>query len=259
MKNPYAERQYTEITDIRDKRKLEMLFEVMPEDVRSIIDIGCGNGLITNELNQKYDVLGVDINASKLKYVEGPSLQSSCDSIDRPDRSFDLVFSSEMLEHLPEDLYHRTLKEFERLAKKYILLTVPNQESLTKLEVRCGNCGKNYHKNGHLRSFTTASFEKSFPAFKALEAKTFGNGIRSYPDWLAGFKQSVTPPSSWIPAHWVKTMGVPYHFCIHCGAKNALEPKFNPIGFVLDSANSVISPRYPSHLLVLLARIDGNR
>ena len=241
--NPYAERQYSEITDIRDQKKLDLLAEVIPDEVKTIADIGCGNGLITNILHKNYEVLGVDINASKLQYVEAPVLQSSCDAIDRPDRSFDLVFSSEMLEHLPEDLYLRTLQEFERLADKYILITVPYRESLEKLVVKCNSCGRTYHKNGHLRSFNERTLAGVFKHFDLKEVKTFGNGIRSYPDWLAALKHSYVPPSGWIPGYWVKTMGVPYHFCIHCGAKNPLSPKFSPLGFLLDGFNRIFSPK----------------
>jgi SAM-dependent methyltransferase len=252
--NPYAERTYSEITDIRDQKKLDLLDKVIPNDVKTIIDIGCGNGLITNVLNKKYQVLGVDINASKLEYVEAPTLQSSCDKIDRADGDFDMVFSSEMLEHLPEDLYKRTLVEFERLAKNYILITVPYRESLEKLVVKCNSCGKNYHKNGHLRSFNEKTLAGAFSNFRIKELTTFGNGIRSYPDWLAEAKHNYVPPSGWIPGYWVKTMGVPYHFCIYCGAKNPLSPKFSPLGFLLDGFNSIFSPKYKSHLMVLFQR-----
>ncbi len=252
--NVYANRTYTEITDIRDQRKVDRIRAVIPDDVRSIIDIGCGNGLITNELARDFDVLGADINASKLEFVNAPHIQASCDQIPRPDHSFDLVFSSEMIEHLPDKLFLRTLEEFERLSRKYILITVPNNEPLHKLQVQCEKCHKRYHKNGHLQSFTKGSIKKLFPSWKIVKLEEFGKPVRGYKKWLADLKHTFTPPESWIPSHWVKTQGVPYHFCLHCGAKNHIRSRYHVLSFILDSFNTLISPKFPSHLLICLER-----
>jgi ubiquinone/menaquinone biosynthesis C-methylase UbiE len=250
----YAAREYTEITDIRDPKKIQTLLSLIPSDVRNIIDIGCGNGLITNQLNEKYEVLGADVNASKLEFVTGPKLQASCDAIPRKDMEFDMVFSSEMLEHLPDDLYARTLQEFARLAKKYILITVPFNEDLHKLLVKCDHCGKVYQKNGHLRSFSKHDLDQSIPGFRTLDTQLYGNSVRKYRKWLADLKHKLTPADSWIPKHWVKTMGVGYHFCIHCGHRNVLRSRFNLLSFMIDSLNTLISGRQRSHLIILMER-----
>lgn len=252
--NTYADRTYHEITDIRDRRKIERIRNIIPDDVHTIIDVGCGNGLITNELDKDFDILGVDINLSKLEYVRAPKLQASCDNIPRPDQSFDLVFSSEMIEHLPDDLFTRTLKEFERLSSKYILITVPNREPLHKLQVRCKNCGMNYHKNGHLQRFTENRLTELFPGWEIIFVEAFGKPVRDYSKSIASLKHQWVPPEAWLPPHWVKTQGVPYHYCIHCGHKNQTKPRFHPLGFFLDSLNTLISRKYPSHLMILLKR-----
>jgi SAM-dependent methyltransferase len=250
----YAKRKYEEITDIRDQKKLHRILEIIPEDVKTIIDIGCGNGLMTNELGKTYDILGVDINKSKLQYVTVPHLQASCDAIPKPAQSFDLVFSSEMIEHLPDELFLNTLKEFERLSRKYILITVPNREPLYKLTVKCNQCDKTYHKNGHLQRFNKESIISLFPDWQILALEEFGKPVRSYKKFLADIKHQLAPAKSWIPAHWIKTQGVPYHFCIHCGHKNELKPHFHPVSFAADSINTLLSSRHPSHLMILLQR-----
>lgn len=250
----YEKRIYTAVTDIKDRKKVEKVFDYIPPGVKSIIDVGCGNGLITNELGKEYDVLGVDINESKLKFVETDKLKSSCDDINRPDGSFDLVFSSEMLEHLDEELFESTLNEFNRLSNKYILLTVPNDEPLHKLLVKCEKCDHIYNKNGHLRSFSKRSASDLHKNWKLLKSETFGRKVRNYHSFLAKAKRSLSPASSWIPKYWIKNQGVNYHFCTHCGHKNKLKYKFHPVSFALDAINLLTTGKKHSHLILLFEK-----
>jgi len=252
----YENRAYSTVTDIKDKQKVNNILNLIPEDVETIIDIGCGNGLITNELGRVYKTLGVDINESKLKFVETEKLKSSCDNIDRPDASFDLVFSSEMIEHLDEDLFNKTLNEFNRLSKKYILITVPNKEPLHKLIVKCESCGELYHKNGHLRKFTKESVKDLHPNWEVIDSYEFGRNVRNYHESLANLKHKYAPSTSWIPDYWIKNQGVSYHFCTNCGEKNALTYKFHPIAFALDMLNLVSTGKSKSHLLALFKKKD---
>lgn len=252
--NNYATRKYDRITDIHDSEKISLLLKTIPYDVNTIIDIGCGNGLITNELSRDYQVLGVDINASKLAFVKASKLQASCDQVPVDDRSFDLVFSSEMIEHLDNELMKRTFREFDRISRKYILITVPNEEPLHKLLVKCESCGQLYHKNGHLRSFRLSTFPDYFPNYEVLTALTFGGQVRDYLKLLADVKHRYAPADSWLPAHWVRAQGVPFHFCTHCGHKNFSKSTFHPVSMVADSLNTLISPKMPGHMMVLLKR-----
>lgn len=250
----YEKRIYTSITDIRDRKKVDTVLNYIPSDVDTVIDIGCGNGLITNELGKNYDVLGVDINESKLKFVETKKLKSSCDNIDLPDASFDLVFSSEMLEHLDDDLFERTLNEFNRLSKKYILITVPNEEPLHKLLVECEKCGHIYNKNGHLRFFSQKKAPQLHKNWEVLKSETFGRKVRNYHQPLADLKHQLSPAKSWIPKYWIKNQGVNYHFCTKCGHKNKLEYRFHPISFFIDALNLITTGKKHSHLIILLEK-----
>ena len=100
------------------------ILNLIPKDVKNIIDIGCGNGLITNILHEKgFDVLGVDRSENALKFVKSHILKSNCDSIQVKDKSFDLVLSSELLEHLEDDVFKKTLNEIDRISSKYILIS----------------------------------------------------------------------------------------------------------------------------------------
>lgn len=250
----YSQKKYTTVIDIKDQKKVDLLLKTIPNDVKDVIDIGCGNGLITNELANKFDILGVDINPNKLKFVKTKTLQSSCNKINRPNVSYDLVFSSELLEHLNEELYVETLNEFIRLSKKYILITVPNNESLEKLMVKCTKCNKVYNKNGHLRSFNMQNMDGLFTSFRLVKVLEFGNKIRSYNSFLNKIKHRFTPSSSWIPKYWSKTQGVNYNYCIYCGEKNQVVNKFSLIGRSIDLLNILFSKKSDSGLMALFER-----
>lgn len=51
------------------KGKIAKVLEFIPEDVSSIIDVGCGNGVITNILAQHFDVTAVDRSQQALSHV----------------------------------------------------------------------------------------------------------------------------------------------------------------------------------------------
>ena len=136
-------------------QKTEFLKKVIPPDVKSVIDIGCGNGLITRELKNIFPVVvGCDISAEALSFIEGETICSSCDSIPVSDQSFDLVFSSEMIEHLDDTVLKGAISEMSRISRKYILITVPNSEVMAGAEVKCNICGCVFHQSGHLQRFT---------------------------------------------------------------------------------------------------------
>lgn len=250
----YATREYKEVIDIKDDKKINLILETIPGQVKNIIDIGCGNGLITNRLVEHFDVLGIDINPTKLKHVKANTMVSSCSNISAPDQAYDMVFSSELLEHLDDTFYQSTLSEFQRLAKKYILITVPNRESLHKLMVKCQSCRNIYHKNGHLHSFEFNKLKELFPNFKLVKSFEYGQKIRSYHPVLARLKHALTPPSSWIPKLWSKKQGVNYSFCLHCGEKNEIQHKFHPLSFSFDVINVVVCGKHKSHLIALFER-----
>lgn len=159
---------------IREKTKF--LISIIPSDVKSILDVGCGNGIITNELFTLYEnVTGVDASEEALKYLKGPTIKSSCDHINVEDNTFDMVFSSELVEHLNDNTLQKTLKEFKRISKKYILLTFPNKEMLESKNVKCPKCGNVFHAYGHIQSLTTDTFKDIYQDFNVIISGTLGS------------------------------------------------------------------------------------
>lgn len=145
--------------------KIEIILGMIPHDVTTIMDIGCGDGAITNVLAKKYKAIGVDYSIEALKHLTTSAICSNADSLSLRDECADLALSSEMLEHLPDEVFVKALCEIKRVSKKYILITVPNGEKLRKRYTKCNICGFEFHIYSHLRSFNLDKLVKYFNGY----------------------------------------------------------------------------------------------
>lgn len=164
-----------------------------------------------------------------------------------------MVFSSEMLEHLEENILNSSIAEFRRLSKKYIFITVPNDENPDKLSIKCPKCNYIYNRPNHLRSFNEESVGKLFPEYDVIESFVFGKKVRYYNPIILKFKRKYTPSGSWIPYYWISKNDRQTN-CPSCEHSFRYDYKFNPFTFVLDIINVVISPKKPYWLFVLLRK-----
>jgi SAM-dependent methyltransferase len=177
--------------------RIEHTVAALPLDVHSVLDIGCGDGRLTHAIaGTGRQVVAADISATALSHVKVPSILASADNLGVADKSFDLVLSSEMLEHLPEPTFREAIAEISRVAKKYILVTVPNAENLVEQQARC-RCGTTFHTWGHERQFTAKSLRRMFPGFELSNACDFGKIVSPYNRVLLLIKQRVAGQWAW--------------------------------------------------------------
>ena len=135
---------------------LNDILAILPEDARSILDVGCGDGFITDALPQDRKVMGLDISAEALSRVKRQTTQGSILDLPFADASFDLVMCNDVLEHLTEQERAQAMKELARVAAKYVLIITPLWEDLNLGTVHCVTCNKFFHVNYHKKSFTPA-------------------------------------------------------------------------------------------------------
>lgn len=153
----------------------EDLIELIPDSVTTILDAGCGNGTVTNQLTPRWDVVGCDISEAAVKHVHAPALVADLCAIPFPDRHFDLTLSSDVIEHLPDTIYAQALAEIARVSARYILVAVPYRELLAAAEITCPGCGLRYHAHLHQRSYSIADAVSLFaPAFTAIDVRFSG-------------------------------------------------------------------------------------
>ena len=169
------------------------------------------------------------------------------------DSSFDMVFSSEMLEHLDNNTLFKVINEFKRISKKYVLITVPNGENPNKLAIKCPKCSFIYNRPNHLQSFTANDFKKLFPEFRILDSFSFGPKTRYYNKQLLNLKLKYTPAKSWVPYFWISKNNRKT-FCPNCEHNFEFQYRFNPIASAIDITNVLISPKKPYWLFVLMEK-----
>lgn len=156
--------------DQRNKQRIAQTIALIPEDVNTILDIGCGDGMISAPLIQKqYDVTGIDISKVALNYYKGKSSIASTAHLPFQTHQFDLSICAEVLEHIPTPIYKHALIEIMRVTRKYIIISTPNNEYLPAGLTRCNYCGCTFHVNYHVRAFTQKEHAKLFDKFVHLK------------------------------------------------------------------------------------------
>lgn len=100
-----------------------------------ILDIGCATGDYCIALTKReFECTGVDINPQYIEEARRKKVNamvSESDYLNFEDNSFDTALLFEVLEHVENP--HNLLKEAKRVAKKNVLITVPNCSQLSQL------------------------------------------------------------------------------------------------------------------------------
>jgi SAM-dependent methyltransferase len=134
----------------------------IPKDITSLLDAGCGNGILVNNLRTPHFVVGTDRSFSALMHVQINPCQADILNLPFADQSFDIVVGTEIIEHLPIKDFNLGLSEIGRLSRKYILITVPYQENLSYAKVECPICKCNFHPDFHRQSFNRNKMASMF-------------------------------------------------------------------------------------------------
>ena len=146
--------------------RISATLAVVPSDVTSVVDVGCGDGRIVGRLPACVHTVGVDYSANSLHHLERSGVCARSEFLPFRDRSVDLILCCELLEHLPDEMFRGTLNELRRISRKYILTSVPYKEKLTPGYIRCPACLTVFHVWGHLRRFTRRTVKNLFPDFR---------------------------------------------------------------------------------------------
>ena len=200
------------------------ILAILPLDITSILDVGCGNGLITNQLPESLKVVGLDRSEEALKYVQKETIVGDILNLPLDDQSFDLLICNDVLEHLTTEEREQALKELARVSRKYILITVPFLEDLNQGMTKCADCHKYYHINHHLASFDLDITRKFFDNFNYHCIRQILSGDIWYgepPEIVLTRRLLLDLPPTETPV------------CLHCGSQEIMPSQ---------DSNDVVAP-----------------
>lgn len=142
--------------------------------VNSLLDVGTGNGAFLWFLENKQpqraaiQLTGLERSQMAIQHAvcKAPIQTGNADELPFPDQAFDAVSALEVIEHLPYEVYERSLDELQRVAKQYILLSVPYREN--RRSNICPYCGCHFNIYYHMRRFTDDTLRGLFPKFSLV-------------------------------------------------------------------------------------------
>ncbi len=138
-------------------------------DPRSLLDVGCGEGVLAQRLAQQIEprrVVGIDLEEESIQTGwaahSAPNLQyivMRAENLPFADGEFDLACAIEVLEHVPDP--EHTLAEMARCAERHLLVSVPREPLWRMMNMARGAYwGALGNTPGHLNHWSQRSFVK---------------------------------------------------------------------------------------------------
>ena len=164
-------------------RRLMASFEATLEELfvaaspRSLLDVGCGEGVLTHRWAQRIDgrVVGIDLDDPQLheewKTRQAANLEYRVMKAERmpfEDGEFDVASAIEVLEHVPDP--EHTVAEMARVAQRWLLVSVPREPLWRGLNMARGAYWKDLGNTpGHLNHWSKRSFVKLLSRYGTVE------------------------------------------------------------------------------------------
>jgi SAM-dependent methyltransferase len=159
-------RRYEEL-EAGERARVDTVIDLVPPPVQTILDVGCGDGLVTDRLAaQGFAVTGTDISEEAVRHVSSPTVVARAEALPFGAASFDCVIASDLLEHLPAGAFEAAIAEISRVAADYVIVNAPHREDLALAATRCSGCDTTFHASRHARSITREDVESWFPDFE---------------------------------------------------------------------------------------------
>jgi SAM-dependent methyltransferase len=118
------------------------LDEVMSVKPKNMLEVGVGSGLFKAVAKN----FGLDVKTLDIAEDLNPDIVSSATNIPFENDSIDTICCFQMLEHLPFELSLEALKEFNRVAKHNIIISLPDAKVAWPFSIYIPKIGKlNFH------------------------------------------------------------------------------------------------------------------
>lgn len=170
--------------------KLQKLF---PKNINNVLDVGCGEGFLLNYLPPLQNYVGIDTNESSLFIAENSKSyilnsgkiqnikfqKEDVYHLSFGNESFDLVTCLEVLEHL--ETYEKALSEIKRVAKKWVVLSVPHEPWFQLSNFLRGKYLKNFGNHpGHINRWNSSQFRQLISKYFTIKKESFSFAWQIY-------------------------------------------------------------------------------
>ena len=154
---------------------LEELFERAAP--ASLLDVGCGEGVLTHQWAQRIDgrVVGIDLDDPELheqwKGRQCPNLEymvMKAENLPFGDDEFDVATAIEVLEHVPDP--EHTVSEMARVASGHLLVSVPREPLWRGLNMARGAYLRDLGNTpGHVNHWSKRGFVQLLSRYGVVE------------------------------------------------------------------------------------------
>jgi 2-polyprenyl-3-methyl-5-hydroxy-6-metoxy-1,4-benzoquinol methylase len=157
------------------ERTLEDLFRAA--NPSSLLDVGCGEGVLTHQWAQRIDgrVVGIDLDDPQLheewKGRQCPNLEymvMKAENLPFADDEFDVATAIEVLEHVPDP--EHTVSEMARVASGHLLVSVPREPLWRGLNMARGAYLRDLGNTpGHVNHWSKRGFVQLLERYGTVE------------------------------------------------------------------------------------------
>lgn len=227
--------------NVSTEERVPVTLSMIPSSTRSVLDLGCGDGTLLHYMNSTLFKVGLDISYTILGLMTGEyRIQGTSGSLPFRDSAFDLILCTEVLEHLPVGEYKIILEEMQRVAEKYILISVPFREDLNRKQARCSKCGYVFHVHLHLRNFELSQLKGLFPEYLMKKYCFSGPREKDFPPWLLRIRRKYG--HRW---EWDRNA-----MCPQCGSKIGQRPKRTVVSVITSGLANLTGKTHPKWVSV---------
>lgn len=237
----------------KEKKRVADLMGLLPSNIETALDIGARDGFISKLLAERLShVTALDLEQPTIAHDRIHCVAGDVTALGFPDASFDLVFCTEVLEHIPTNLLGMACNELSRVANRWVLIGVPYKQDIRVGRTTCQECGKNNPPWGHVNRFDESRLRTLFPAYEAVKMSFVG---------------VANAGTNFISCLLMDMAGNPYgaysqdESCVHCSAtlksplkRNLLQKVLTRAAFGARSAQTLFVKPHPNWIHVLFEK-----